>query len=232
MTNKIASPIQMMISPGPKPNGLQASREGLWVIDQGDSRVHLLEWSTGKILKEIQTDTDRSSGITLDNEGNIWISSTYNCKIYKVNQESGKTIEIYDSPGAGINATRELIENSEKTGDHGLEWKDGKLYIASPPSQYIHEMDPENWVELNRTKVPGFRVHGIAWAEQEGMIWAADTAMGIVSRIRLSDSRIYDVFRVPETVEVHGMTIKDNILWYCDDRRPIGTLIVDMNPDF
>ena len=56
--------------------------------------------------------------------------------------------------------------------------------------------------------------------------------MGIVSRIRLSDSRIYDVFRVPDTVEVHGMTIKDNILWYCDDRRPIGTLIVDMNPDF
>jgi sugar lactone lactonase YvrE len=232
MTNKIASPIQMMISPGPKPNGLQASKEGLWVIDQGDSKVHLLDWSNGKILKEIQTDTDRSSGITIDNEGNIWIASTYNCKIYKINQESGKTIEIYDSPGAGINATRESIESSEKTGDHGLEWKNGNLYIASPPSQYIHEMDPKNWVELNRTKVPGFRVHGIAWAEEEGTIWAADTAMGIVSRIRLSDSRIYDVFRVPDAVEVHGMTIKDNVLWYCDDRRPIGTLIVDMNPDF
>ncbi len=232
MTNKVASPIQMMISPGPKPNGLQASKEGLWVIDQGDSRVHLLDWSTGSILKEIHTDTDRSSGITIDNEGNIWIASTYNCKIYKISQDSGKTIEIYDSPGAGINATRESIENSEKTGDHGLEWKNGKLYIASPPSQYIHEMDSKNWIELNRTKVPGFRVHGIAWAEEEGTIWAADTAMGVVSRIRLSDSRIYDVFRVPDAVEVHGMTIKDNVLWYCDDRRPIGTLIVDMNPDF
>jgi len=232
MTNKIARPIQMMVSPGPKPNGLQASKEGLWVIDQDDSRIHLLDWSNGKILKEIHTDTDRSSGITIDDEGNIWIASTYNCKIYKINKDSGKTLEIYDSPGAGINATRELIDDSEKTGDHGLEWKDGKLYIASPPSQYIHEMDPKNWVELNRTKVPGFRVHGIAWAEEEGTMWAADTAMGVVSRIRLSDSRIYDVFRVPETVEVHGMTIKDNVLWYCDDRRPIGTLIVDMKPDF
>ena len=232
MTNKIASPIQMMVSPGPKPNGLQASKEGLWVIDQDDSRIHLLDWSNGKILKEIHTDTDRSSGITIDDEGNIWIASTYNCKIYKINKDSGKTLEIYDSPGAGINATRELIDGSENTGDHGLEWKDGKLYIASPPSQYIHEMDPKNWVELNRTKVPGFRVHGIAWAEEEGTMWAADTAMGVVSRIRLSDSRIYDVFRVPETVEVHGMTIKVNVLWYCDDRRPIGTLIVDMKPDF
>ena len=232
MTNKIARPIQMMVSPGPKPNGLQASKEGLWVIDQDESRIHLLDWSNGKILKEIHTDTDRSSGITIDDEGNIWNASTYNCKIYKINKDSGKTLEIYDSPGAGINATRELIDDSEKTGDHGLEWKDGKLYIASPPSQYIHEMDPKNWVELNRTKVPGFRVHGIAWAEEEGTMWAADTAMGGVSRIRLSDSRIYDVFRVPDSVEVHGMTIKDNVLWYCDDRRPIGTLIVDMKPDF
>ncbi len=63
-------------------------------------------------------------------------------------------------------------------------------------------------------------------------MWVADTAMGVVSRIRLSDSRVYDAFRVPGSVEVHGMTIKDNILWYCDDRRPIGTLNVDMKPDF
>ena len=229
---KIADAIQLFNCPGPKPNGLQATGEGLWVIDQGNNFVYLLDWNDGRTIKSFETDTDKSSGITVDDKGNLWVASTYNCKIYKISQDSGKTIEIYDSPGAGINATRELIEGSERTGDHGLEWKDGNLYIASPPSQYIHEMDTKNWAELNRTKVPGFRVHGIAWAEEEGNMWVADTAMGVVSRIRLKDSRIYDVFRVPETVEVHGMTIKDNVLWYCDDRRPIGTLIVDMNPDF
>ena len=231
MKVRYASPIQLYVSPGPKPNGLQASQDGLWVIDQGNAKVHLLDWVSGKIIKELQTATDRSSGITLDPDGNIWISSTYDCTIHKVDSSSGKTIQIYDSPGAGINATREAFADVEEltpTGDHGLEWKDGLLFIASPPSQYIHIMDPKNWKEVDRVKVPGFRVHGIAWAQEEGMIWAADTAMGVISKIRLTDSRVYDAFRVPGNVEVHGMTIKDNELWYCDDRRPVGILKVDL----
>ena len=231
MKVRYAFPIQLMVSPGPKPNGLQASEDGLWVIDQGNAKVHLLDWESGKIIKELQTATDRSSGITLDPEGNIWIASTYDCTIHKVDSNTGRTIQMYDSPGAGINATREAFSEVEKltpTGDHGLEWKDDLLFIASPPSQYIHIMDPQKWKEVDRVKVPGFRVHGLAWAQEEGMIWAADTAMGVISKIRLSDARVYDAFRVPENVEVHGMTIKNNELWYCDDRRPIGTLNVDL----
>ena len=56
--------------------------------------------------------------------------------------------------------------------------------------------------------------------------------MGVVSKIRVSDGRVYDAFRVPHPVQVHGMTIRDNVLWYCDDRRPIGILNVSMEPDF
>ena len=105
------------------------------------------------------------------------ITSTYNCKIYKIDSNSGTTIEIFESPGQGMNATREHESNKyQNTGDHGLEWKNGLLYVASPPSQYIHVIDPYKWVEKSKTKVPGYRVHGIAWAEEEGNIWAADTA--------------------------------------------------------
>ena len=42
---------------------------------------------------------------------------------------------------------------------------------------------------------------------------------GYVTRIRLSDGRVYDSFRVPHPVQIHGMTIKDNVIWYCDDRK-------------
>ena len=230
---KIADAIQLFNCPGPKPNGLQATDEGLWVVDQGNDFVYLLDWNDGRIIKSFKTDTDKSSGITVDDKGNLWVASTYNCKIYKIDCNSGKTIKIFDSPGQGMNATREHdSKNYQNTGDHGLEWKDGLLYVASPPSQYIHVMDPESWIEKSKTKVPGYRVHGIAWAEEEGKIWAADTAMGVISKIRLSDGRVYDTFRVPHPIQVHGMTIKDNVLWYCDDRRPIGTLSVSMEPDF
>ena len=230
---KIADAIQLFNCPGPKPNGLQATEEGLWVIDQGNNYAYLLDWESGSTIKSFETETDKSSGITVDDEGNLWVASTYNCKIYKIDSSSGTTIDIFESPGQGMNAPREHeAEKYQNTGDHGLEWREGNLYVASPPSQYIHVMDPINWIEKSRTKVPGYRVHGVAWAEEKDKIWVADTAMGVVSKIRLSDGRVYDAFRVPHPVQVHGMTIRDNVLWYCDDRRPIGILNVSKVPDF
>ena len=54
-----------------------------------------------------------------------------------------------------MNATREHESNKyQNTGDHGLEWKNGLLYVASPPSQYIHVIDPYKWVE-KMAKLPG-----------------------------------------------------------------------------
>ena len=132
-------------SPGPQPNGLQAIEDGLWYIDQGDNRVFKLDFETGETLFEAQTTTDRSSGITLGDDGSVWIASTYNRIIARLDPETGVTLEEYPSPGAGVNAPREHIPDPPETGDHGLEWLDGYLYVASPPSQHVHVMDPENW---------------------------------------------------------------------------------------
>ena len=121
---------------------------------------------------------------------------------------------------------------AQPTGDHGLEWKDGHIYIASPPSQFVHVVDASTWKEVHRFKAPGYRVHGIAFAEEEGHMWVSDTSFGVVCRQRIEDGRCYDVFRVPHPVQVHGMTIRDNRLWYADDRGPIGWLSVSMEPDF
>ena len=234
--HKIADSIRVFIAPGTKPNGLQASKDGLWVIDQDDSFIYKMDWKTGETIHSVPTDTVHSSGITIGG-GYIWIASTYSCEIFQIEMETGKTIEKYPSPGAGINATREHLKpasgrKSEPTGDHGLEWKDGNLFVASPPSQFVHVIDVSNWKETHRMKTPGFRVHGIAWAKEDGHIWIADTSFGVVSRHKLDNGRCYDSFRVPDPVQIHGMTIKNNILWYADDRGPIGRLSVDMEPDF
>ena len=236
MPHKVADPIQVFVSPGPKPNGLQAADDALWYIDQGNNHMYKLDWQTGATLLDVPTDTIHSSGITLGG-GYAWIASTYSCEIFCVEQETGKTVEKYESPGAGINATREHLDatagrKSEPTGDHGLEWKDDHIYIASPPSQFVHVVDVSTWKEVHRFKAPGFRVHGIAWAEEEGHMWVADTSLGTVTRHRVEDGRTFDAFRVPDPVQVHGMTIMDNVLWYADDRGPIGRLSVSMEPDF
>ncbi len=219
-------------SPGPQPNGLQAEEDGLWYIDQGDNRLFKLDYDSGDTLFEAQTTTDRSSGITLGG-GSLWIASTYNRKVARLDPETGVTLEERPSPGAGINSTREGFPNPAETGDHGLEWKDGYLYVASPPSQHVHVMEPDEWKEVHRFKTPGFRVHGIAWAREKGMMWLADTAMGVVSKVRVADGRVYDMFRVLDPVEVHGLTMHQDTLWYADaHNRDVGRLNVDMTPAF
>ena len=34
-------------TPGPHPNGLQATTEGLWILDQGDNRISLHDYRDG-----------------------------------------------------------------------------------------------------------------------------------------------------------------------------------------
>src|SRR5215831_5118010 len=57
----------------PKPNGLQATDQGLWIIDQGPgSKAYLVHYDRGKVIREFETETTASSGITFDSEA-LWI---------------------------------------------------------------------------------------------------------------------------------------------------------------
>ncbi len=222
----IARVEKRFLSPGPQPNGLQASAAGLWCIDQVDHKITLQDYETGAVLREFQTDTVHSSGITLGG-GYIWIASTYECKIAKLDPTTGQTVAKYDSPGSGVVAWRHDAADAQTTGAHGLEWKDGKLYVASPPSQFVHVMDPESWTEIHRFRTPGLRVHGLAWGDH-GWLWVADTSNGTVSLCDPADGRIFQVIRVEAPAEVHGLTIHDGVLWYCDAHsREIGRLLVE-----
>ena len=166
MPSNIAKVEKLFKSPGTQPNGIQAAEDGLWIIDQNDLKIYRVDYETGDVLFEAQTDTEHSSGITLGG-GFIWIASTFELKIAKVDPETGKSVEKYDSPGAGITAPREGIEGARATGSHGLEWKDGKLYVATPPSQMVHVMNVETWEEEHQFRTPGFRNHGVAWGDNE-----------------------------------------------------------------
>src|SRR5438046_9962101 len=64
-------------SPGPQPNGLQATKDGLWIMDQGaGNKAYLVSYEDGKVLRSFETETDKSSGITFDGEA-LWFGFTY-----------------------------------------------------------------------------------------------------------------------------------------------------------
>ncbi len=85
-------------TPGPKPNGLQATDEGLWILDQGDNRAYLVDYERGRTLRKLDTDTKSGSGITFDGAA-LWTASTYSREILKIDARSGGTLARYDSPG-------------------------------------------------------------------------------------------------------------------------------------
>ena len=87
-------------SPATKPNGLQATKDGLWIIDQGpQNQAHLVDYKAGKVIKGFETETLSSSGITYDGEA-LWIGSTYSREIVKCDANTGKAIERHFTPGA------------------------------------------------------------------------------------------------------------------------------------
>ena len=89
-------------SPHAKPNGLQATREGLWVRDQGaENWVSLVNWADGKVIREFKPDIQAASGVTVDDNNVMWLSSTYSCMHVACSPQDGKTIAKYWTPGAG-----------------------------------------------------------------------------------------------------------------------------------
>jgi hypothetical protein len=227
-------------SPGPKPNGLQATRDGLWILDQGDNKAYLVAYKDGKVLRALDTDCKAGSGITYDGEA-IWLASTYSREIIRSDAKTGKTIAKFDSPGAGPVAWSQgrsspLLKRSEPaaappkpasdakgrsaprqaTGAHGLEWRDGKLWIANPPSQKIYRMDPKAWKEEFSFQTPGDRPHGIGWEGQ--YLWSTDSNLNAFFKHDTKTGKVLEKIQLADSDPLpHGMTIWQGWMWYCDD---------------
>jgi len=101
-TRKIGKVEVVYKSPHAKPNGLQATKEGLWVQDQGPKNwVSLVNFADGRLIREFRPDIQAASGVTVDANNVMWLSSTYSCMHVACNAQDGKTIAKYWTPGAG-----------------------------------------------------------------------------------------------------------------------------------
>ena len=206
----MAEIVDRWVTPGPQPNGLQAARDGLWVIDQRDNHLYKLDYSDGSVLARLPTETDRSSGVT-EGGGYVWIASTYNARIYKLDAD-GATIEHYDTPGKGVVGFGDP-SRTNITGAHGLEWLDeGGMWIAAPPAKRLYLIDPRTMQVRRSIATPGVRPHGIFAAN--GDLWCADTQMRKIHMLDPESGAVRAEIDVPDP-EVHGMTLHDGNIWFC-----------------
>jgi streptogramin lyase len=90
-------------TPHGKPNSLELTKDGkMWVQDQGpEAYMSLIEPDSGKLIREFTVDVDMASGVCVDDDNVMWITSTHNSLIVSCSPEDGKTIAKYWTPGAG-----------------------------------------------------------------------------------------------------------------------------------
>ena len=239
-------------SPGPKPNGLQATTDGLWIMDQGNNKVYLVAYADGKVLREFDTEANAASGITFDGE-TLWLASTYSREIIRCDAKTGKTIAKHFTPGAGIiyrmagdpparssplatprqprpegkrSSERQSVggfqmgqvqgASAPGTGAHGLEWREGKLWVAVPPSRMVYRIDPETWVVEKRWPTVGNRPHGVGW---EGKyLWVTDSNYNAFHKHDPETGEVVEKIQLADSDPLpHGMTIWQGVMWYCDD---------------
>lgn len=233
-------------SPGPHPNGLQATAEGLWIIDQHTNHAYLVQYSDGKVIRSFVTEADRASGITFDGEA-LWLASTYSRELIRTDARTGLAIEKRFTPGAGViykmtgdpaarrsplplqhpkpapvapaatpPAVPVLPSRNPGTGAHGLEWRDGKLWVAVPPSRSIYRIDPKTWTVEKKFNTAANRPHGVGW---EGKyLWCTDSNLnGFFKHDIETGEMVEKIILRDDDPQPHGMTIWNGEMWYCDD---------------
>ena len=103
-TRNIASSAIEVIykTPHTKPNGLDVTSEGMWIMDQGpENYASLINPQNGVLIREYVCEGVRSaSGIAVDGD-TVWVGSTYNRLIIAVDERTGKLKGKYSTPGAG-----------------------------------------------------------------------------------------------------------------------------------
>ena len=221
LTTVIEKVERAFATPGKNPNGLQATPDGLWVLDQGTNRAALVSYKDGAVLRDLVTQTDRGSGITFDGEA-LWIASTYNRMLVRVNARTGKTLKQFPSPGPGVVKWGPRGPNPRPTGAHGLEWRRGELWVSNPPSTSIYVVNPEDGKTKRSFAAPGVRPHGIAW-DPDGSLWCAESIYRSFFKMDPETGRVLRQVMLPFTspevdglvVVPHGLTIWERQFWFC-----------------
>ena len=245
-------------APRPVPNGLQATREGLWVLDESrDNYVTLVNFADGKPVREFQAiGGNGPSGLTVDADNVMWINSSDNSMIFKCDHQQGKILAKYWAPGAGRTyrmkgdakpfnsslppafprpeapaaATKksggrpqlpygqlpmEATSGAGGLGGQGMEHRDGLLYISTMASRRVYVLEPKEWEVQAMWQVAGNRSHGVGW--EGDTLWVADTNLRSFFRHDRKTGNIVEKVELTEKdPAIHGVTVHDGRMWYCD----------------
>jgi hypothetical protein len=191
-------------SPTPRPNGLQATPDGLWIIDQGPgSRASLVRYADGSVIKSFETDTVRPSGITFDGTA-IWIGSTFSYENVRCDATTGAVLERRPTPGCTTFAM---------AGDPPAR----RSPLAPPPAAATPRPAPAAAPAPPRlTQAPHLRfqgAHGQEW--RDGRLWTTSTSSRSIYELDAATWTVHRVLTTPGP-RPHGLAFHGRFLWHND----------------
>ena len=215
-----------------QPNDLQFAANGdLWILDQKNpNAVFTVDPKSGAVLSSIITESLHGSGITYG-DGAWFITSTKvavgNPATLKVDPKTGRTLQKWDTPGFGIygaylTRTRQPGDLPLESGGHGVKWAgknsmgQGQYWLATPAGGKLYLINAQDGTIARSIQAPTIRTHGIALEGE--YIWCAGSDEAEIYKLRMSDGGIVAKIVLDKKADpsLHGLDIKDGVLWYCD----------------
>lgn len=187
--------------PGPQANGLSATPEGIWVCDQKDDRIYLIDYD-GAIITSFATPARNLSGVGCG-AGAVWGASNMRpAYVYKFDPATGHCLQAIELPRA------------MEGGIHGLEVSDGALWVTRPGLLVIQKLNLDTGALEHEIPFPGRRSHGVFF--QDGALVCNDTNLCTVFHLDPTDGRVIKQWEIVG-FEPHGLTIDpEGRVWVCD----------------
>ena len=211
-------------APDEHPNALEATPDALWIGGQVSEKAYKVDWKTGKLLHEVQTESHNTSGMAVGG-GYLWMSAnggTSNRRparptdfpfdeIVQADMETGKTIRRFRPPWPG--------------GSHGITYveKSQTLWVTAIGLNAIAELDWKDNFRIKRVvPVKYSRAHGMDW--DNGAIWVVFSSDYLIHKIDAESGKVLEVITLAkgDDPDPHGMCLRGGSLYYCDAGFPPG----------
>jgi streptogramin lyase len=204
-------------APDVHPNALEAQPDGLWIGDQVSERVFKVDWDTGKVLHEFQTESHNTSGLAIG-AGYLWLGANGGVsgrrpprptdkpygEVVQADPKTGKTIKIHSLLWGG--------------GIHGITFvpQTQTLWLTALSIQAVAEVDPKDFRVLRMRAARGDRAHGLDW--DNGALYVLFAGDRLVQKIDPESGRVQEIIKLSPTSDPdpHGMCIRNGYMYYCD----------------
>ena len=97
-----------------------------------------------------------------------------------------------------------------------MEVKDGRLWVAVPPSRMIYRIDPNTWTVEHVIPSVHKRPHGIGF--DGDFLWESDSSVSTFYKRNPETGEVLQAIRLADSdPQPHGMSVWGGYIWWVDD---------------